>query len=153
MTKFLWSLMMLFLMSTLAAPAEAQDRTFPAANGSTFVEQSDPGGICRCQVLVLNDAYAPPTHLNVYGPAVPVRVKPTADILIYNADSEWHLLVKSTPFGYTSPYAAMGVWEQFEWVRLSPNMVWTAGDLDGDGRTDLTGINQRTGAFVRAVRR
>jgi hypothetical protein len=156
-TKTLFSFLMLVLTLFIAAPASAQ-RPVPGNNGDApFVEQADPGSFCpSCQVLVLRDSYAPPEHVNVYAPAgsLVTRIKPTADFVIYDGSNGFALIVKTTPNGYVpGGFSVLSIWENVQWAQLRPGMFWTVGDIDGDGRDDLSGHDKRTGEIVRVYRR
>lgn len=144
---------LLALLASSAAQAQTY-RPTPGNDAAPFVAVSEPGATCpSCQVLLLQDAWPPPPHVNVYGPTVAVSPKATADVLIYDGATGSSLLVVSTPFGAMAPYAAIGLYERVSWVALRPGMLWATGDLDGDGRTDLIGHDKRTGEIVRLYRR
>lgn len=167
--KTIRNLSIAVLLSVVAAvPVAAQSRVFPGAGGTApLVVQSDPGAFGNYRVYILADAYPPPATVNPYGAVVPVQEKPTADMLIYHVDADTYcagigyleagkscsLFVKSSPFAYLSPFAAVGIFETAEWVELPAGVQWDKGDIDGDGRDDLAGHNPATGEVVRVFRR
>lgn len=151
------SLFSIALLLTLATPVLAQ-RQAPGNNGDEpFVEQADPGSLCpSCQVVMLYDSYAPPEYINPYADAgsLKTQIKPTVDFLIYDGATGKGLLVKTTPYGYIpGGFSVFSIYENARWVQLRPNMFWSVGDIDGDGRDDLSGHDKRTGEVVRVYRR
>jgi hypothetical protein len=159
-----WTAALLGTMTPAIAQVQPERRTPDLASMSAFEEDIDAGSLCpACQIVALDDvedvqsvpgtpAYSPYASGNGWTLGFD-RKRTSADVLVYDASSGFAWLVHTTPKSQIPLMPAGAIFEVVEEIRMRPGIVWSAGDLDADGRDDLIGHDKRNGDVIRMFRR